>query len=350
MLHKIFIFIFVFTTQLLFSCESQQVVNTKYSVEVNVFSQENGRGLEKDGDILQEVLTSLGCKVNRFVGKESTKDIPYAHINIFSEKFNLKYLSKAQKNWFIPNPEYYLQDLSDLGYIDLVLCRTREVERIFKNLGKETYFMGFTTPDPYLNNVAKDFSRYLHVAGRSPHKGTGVIIQTWNRHDHFPLITVLRKKGVPNDLPGNIEWIKKYLPYDELRVLQNESGVHLCLSETEGFGHYLLEAMACGAVVLTTDAPPMNEFIDHPNCLVPYSSISYQNLGTKYQVEPEGLELKMMEILSLSEEELAAIGSANRKKYLKMDQAFKLKLEHLINGFRKLVSQAPNLETVHFDR
>ena len=37
----------------------------------------------------------------------------------------------------------------------------------------------------------------------------------------------------------------------ELREIQNANLFHLCPSETEGFGHYIVEALSVGAIVLT---------------------------------------------------------------------------------------------------
>jgi hypothetical protein len=65
--------------------------------------------------------------------------------------------------------------------------------------------------------------------------------------------------------------------------MQLESGVHLCVSEREGFGHYLNEARGAAAVVITTEHPPMNELVrPGVGVLVPpdtTSSYEFQVLG-----------------------------------------------------------------------
>jgi len=57
---------------------------------------------------------------------------------------------------------------------------------------------------------------------------------------------------------------------EELLGLQQSSGVHLCPSREEGFGHYINEARALGALVMTTNWAPMNDLVqDHFGVLIP---------------------------------------------------------------------------------
>lgn len=44
-----------------------------------------------------------------------------------------------------------------------------------------------------------------------------------------------------------------------------EAAFFLCPSVMEGYGHYINQARASGGVVVTTDAPPMNELITSPD-------------------------------------------------------------------------------------
>jgi glycosyltransferase involved in cell wall biosynthesis len=50
-------------------------------------------------------------------------------------------------------------------------------------------------------------------------------------------------------------------PALELARLQLGSGVHVCPSEREGYGLYISEARAAGALVIAPDHPPMNELV-----------------------------------------------------------------------------------------
>jgi hypothetical protein len=67
----------------------------------------------------------------------------------------------------------------------------------------------------------------------------------------------------------NLILYTKSLAYEELLGLQQSSGVHLCPSREEGFGHYINEARALGALVMTTNWAPMNELVqDHFGVLI----------------------------------------------------------------------------------
>lgn len=298
-------------------------------LKINLICPANGKGLEIDGNILETALTSFGCHVNWIQKNERSA---MADINLFCEKLEPQLFQHAHLNWFIPNPEYFCDSLSDLKPIDLILCRTKEVERIFKELGHETFFLGFTTFDAHRVCEDKNFNAFLHVAGGSPFKGTKSVSDVWKNNPSLPLLTVITTLGNLANCPSNILWHCKRFSREKLRILQNQSGVHLCLSETEGFGHYLMEAMSCGSVVITVDAPPMNEFIQDPRFLVPYNSTAIQSLGIRYFVATEVIEAKIYEILSMSPAELKAAGDENRLKYMKNDKQFRQNLKSLIDA------------------
>src|SRR5690606_34092893 len=96
----------------------------------------------------------------------------------------------------------------------------------------------------------------------------------------------------------NIRHLLERVDDATLRTLQNSNAIHLCPSEAEGFGHCIAEAMSCGAVTLTTDAPPMNELITpERGVLVNYNRTTKQRSGANYYVDPVDLERKIHDIL-----------------------------------------------------
>lgn len=301
-------------------------------LKINIFSMQNGKGLETDQNILKDTLEHLGHTVQCAFPKK-TQAQTQADINIFVEFIHPQKLSWAKINWFIPNPEWYRQDLELLDRFDLILCRTKEVERIFQKLHKRTYFLSFTSPDCYQVNVPKNYELFAHLPGGSWQKGTLAIKNIWESNSQFPMLMIvnfLKNKLCPAVSFDNLTWIARRLREDDFRALQNHCGIHLCLSETEGFGHYLMEAMSTGAVILTTDAPPMNEFITDSRCLVPYEKTSLQRLAINYHVDPKLLEVKVKNLMSLPQDELEKIGLNNRRRYLQIQQEYFRHLENLL--------------------
>lgn len=327
---KTFIIFLLFLSTSLFGKHVDNETSVKAvdlaSLKVHIFCEARS-GLERDLSILKNALESLGCSVDSF---NSDRNVTQADINIFCETLHPECFSKAKVNWFIPNPEWYTQERKLLNQIDLILCRTHEVDRIFSGLRRKTFFLGFTSDDHRDPYETKDFSSCLHLAGTSWQKGTEPLLDAWGHHPEFPQLNIIRFPENARKVPENVAWINQWMPEDELRALQNRCGLHLCLSETEGFGHYLMEAMAVGAVVVTTDAPPMNEFITDPRCLVPYKAWRKQKLGTNYYVEAAEIEEKMAALLKLPQSELKAIGKTNRRNYLKRQDQFQNRLRKLL--------------------
>lgn len=299
----------------------------------NIISSNNGKGLEKSRSILKNKLLAMGHIVHEKEFDQDNLDISHVDVNIFCERINALALPFASLNWFIPNPECYEQELSLLNSIDLILCRTHEVERIFEGLNKKTYYLGFTSQDCKLLTKEKNYSSYLHLAGGSSFKGSNAILQAWNFHPLMPYLTMVIHYNFPLVLQENLKWVTRKIPTHELQQLQNSCGVHLCLSETEGFGHYLMEAMSTSAVVITTDAPPMNEFITDKRCLVPYLNTKPCRLAIRYFADPDQLRIVVQNLMNLSPEELKQIGEKNRSNYLQKTKEFGENLKRLLNDF-----------------
>ena len=122
-------------------------------------------------------------------------------------------------------------------------------------------YLGWYSRDMYLSNINKNFNQYLHVCGRSIYKQTQTIINIWN--ETLPKLVIVYS---PNDVKlnckplSNIKYITQRLELEDLKKLMNYCGVHICCSETEGFGHYIQEAKSCKSVVITTNGEPMNNF------------------------------------------------------------------------------------------
>lgn len=304
------IYYYLFLSLFLFIVEADA-----HALKINIFSVKNGKGLEMDQKILADALTKLECEVLCKNSWDPEDNVSYADINIFFEILNPVWFPYASANWHIPNPESYVQELTLLEGVDLILCRTKEVERIYKELNKNTYFLGFTSMDCYDPKIPKNYKMFFHLAGGSGHKGTGPILNIWLNNPSLPLLTAIKHDHPLNFTAENLHWITHRIETQALRELQNSYGIHLCPSTTEGFGHYLMEALSTGAVVVTTNAPPMNEFVS--DFLVPYQDSTPQLLAIAYYVDQNALAKTIHTLVNMPIDQLETIGKKNRLLYLK---------------------------------
>lgn len=304
-------------------------------LKIKIITYNNGVGLSQDIDILSSELKKLGHNVE-FIDEYLFLPYPKADINIFLQpscNYHESFMPYAEKNYLIPNQEWCHFSPQEIAQFDKILCKTKEAERIFKPLNPNTFFLGFTCKDCYCKEDKKNYATALHLAGASVHKGTDRVVKVWLANPQFPPLYILKHKEKIFPPPAdNLRIIYDYIPLLNLRNFQNKCGLHICPSETEGFGHYIAEGMSCGAVLVTTDAPPMNEFITDPRCLVGYDRTEPFNLATRYFAHEKKLEGVIAHLLSLPVDELNAIGMENRKKYLEMDRSFKIRLKEILSS------------------
>lgn len=303
-------------------------------LKIRVIGEFNQKGLSRDIQILTDEISALGHIVeavdfHRFK-KKKPKDpaVEVADIQILIQDYSDSLISFGRKNYFIPNPEFCTVTLEQFRSVDLILARTHEVERIFMGCSLPVYYLGFISLDQKIKGSGKDFRKCLHVKGSSPMKGTSEIALGW--HSSFPPITIIDHVGEYKKMPKNVLVIPYFLSDKQLKDLQNSSGIHLCPSKTEGFGHYLVEAMSTGAAVITVDAPPMNEYIADPDFLIkPVRVIKYR-YAEVYSVSAEGIREAMFNVLKMDPLKLEAQGFLNRKKYEEMRENFRSRLKALL--------------------
>lgn len=232
----------------------------------------------------------------------------------------------AKKSVLIPNQEWFRKsNLRMAGCFDAVFCKSRLAERLFSEAGAQARYTGFTTSVARVEAEAPDFSRFLHVAGCSFMKGTRTVVEAWSRHPEWPALTVLGLGGHALDrLPSNVHLVDRFLSEDERQHLQATHGIHVCPSESEGYGHTIAEGMALGAVVVTTDAPPMNELIERDRgFLVVASRQKPMGLDHCYSVAVRDLEAVMEELLTTSLEERAKLGREAKRHFTQTDEFFR---------------------------
>ncbi|NIK01845.1 glycosyltransferase [Xanthomonas cannabis] len=314
---------------------------------MRVISRDNGVGLTRDMVLMAQTLRAGGVPVQELgftsqrlqdTGREARLWASRAlfgrvPLQIFSERVYARCLALGQINLLVPNPEWLLPKwLPLLPRFDAVLCKTHHAERIFQNLGCTTRFIGFTSPDRYDPQVPRQRA-FFHLAGRSTAKGTRVLLETWKQHPEWPLLTVVqnpRTAGKPVVAP-NIDHRVRYLDDAELRRLQNAHLFHLCPSEAEGFGHYLMEALSVGAVTLATDGEPMNELVrpEH-GVLIPAAEVRQRRLASYYYVDAVGIAQAVDAALAMPQVQLDALSANARAFYQANDAAFAARFRNAV--------------------
>ena len=222
----------------------------------------------------------------------------------------------ADKSYIFVNQEYMNDwDITGLQSGSIIpLCKTHESLKTLRNLGiTHAKYVGFGNNKEfkYIDNISKIPNLFIHIVGSSPLKGTKTLIDTWiYKKINYPLIITANNKARGNTnlfkywkslkpkskpLPDIVlkkwkEWTKltsattfhnagvslpqfekiesssvyfcnTELDYSIIQFLQSVAGVHICPSLIEGWGQYIDEGRRAKAVVLTLDAPPMNELI-----------------------------------------------------------------------------------------
>jgi len=249
-------------------------------------------------------------------------------------------LKKAKYQILIPNPEWLDARTHSLaGMCTHVWHKSnfslRRLTPIFPHA--EHSYLGFTSPDPGL--LVSGYESFVHLRGKlATRRNTNSILAHWKVTPSLPDLYVqfyaegadaIQYEGWLSDrnLHVRIGWLKRR----EYLDLASRHGLHLCTSEVEGYGHYINEARAMGALVVTTNGAPMNELVD-ADCgvLVESSSSTPMNFGTRYLINPDDLAPGIDKVLSLSAKERRALGTEARQRFLIDDRRFRRRVRELM--------------------
>jgi glycosyltransferase involved in cell wall biosynthesis len=331
-------------------------------VRANIVSWDGG-GLGTDIDVLFDALVRLGCDVTfkgrrvrrprnrvqsllwtaRVVAAQRWAALthrPRFDVNFFIESLFPEHLPSARVNCLFVHPEWFRdENLAYLSRLDFVLCKTPSGVEAFSRLPVVCRDLAFTSPDKRIAGYRRRGSlRCLHLSGQSAVKGTEAVVEAWSRHPDWPELTVVRRtrrysgEEAPQ-LPSlpNVRYETDFMPEQQLRELQNDCEVHVLPSQAEGYGHVIGEAMGCSAVVVTTDAPPMNELVGPDRgVLIRVARSEPMRRSTRNFVDTGDLEAKLNLIFSMPPERRAELGRNARAWYEAQDARFRRALSDFV--------------------
>ncbi len=241
---------------------------------------------------------------------------PHYDLTIHLENVQPNRIQTGSKNWLIPNQEWFPQNhLHYLSDFDQILCKTKEADRIFKKYHPKTRFISFSSPRIPPEKIAQKntFQKFLHIAGRSRFKGTLPIIEAWEKHPGWPTLELVCEETiVSQDLPPNVNH-RSNLSVEEIQELWSKAEIVLIPSEVEGFGQVLLEALAHGTVLITTNAPPMNELVTKERGFhVEYEHRASLGMGTRYLTTAKHIEQTIQSVMDTPQVDLQTLARRGR--------------------------------------
>jgi hypothetical protein len=309
---------------------------------VILVGKNNGVGLTCDAVLIRQALEGqrevfyCGPRALPMRGLLFNRDHLRDAIIIFIERIHAMWLPFGHRRVIIPNQERFpRRHLWRLGYVDAVLCKSRNACEIFSGYHKNAIYTGFTSPDNLDPSIKPDYNLAFHLAGKSTFKGTQDLLQVWERHPQWPLLTVVAHPNSIWDDSGaaNIRMIKETLTREELVRLQNQCGIHICPSLAEGWGHYIVEGASCRALVVTTDAPPMNEHItEKRGCLIRSTYAGDRHMGRIFKPAPGALEECVQRVLGMRIAEREERGRAAREWYVRSNDTFADRLRSVLDS------------------
>ncbi len=176
--------------------------------------------------------------------------------------------------------DYYTEEtVPFFALYDFLICNTRRHQEVFAWHPQAAFTpwgtdLGIFKP---LDSapVAAGFVTFFHSAGVSPErKGTDLVIKAFARlHGPAKLIIHSQTDLIKNypELAGMMDILikEKRLIIEQKTVpapgLYHLGDVYAYPSRLDGIGLTLAEALACGLPAITSDNPPMNEFVNESN-------------------------------------------------------------------------------------
>lgn len=199
------------------------------------------------------------------------------HLDVvfFNEEYDLGLVETARKCG-VKTVGYYVWELFDPQNVtrckslyDKIICPTKACYEKFKGLGMNNveyiqWGVKLNLFKPFELPVNKRI-RFFHPAGWGglyERRGTQFVIDAFQKlNDPKAELLIHTQIGSGIQEHNNIKIIYGTVPREEIIQMYQNADVAVLPSKWEGLGLTFLEAIGCGLPIITTDAPPMNEFV-----------------------------------------------------------------------------------------
>lgn len=173
--------------------------------------------------------------------------------------------------------DYYTKEtVSFFNIFDFLICNTKRHYSVF-NWHPQIFYVPWGTQTEIFNETQRKLTDneeviFFHSAGMNPYrKGTDIVISAFNKlkSDKAKLI-IHSQTNITKFFPGLKTKINSLLKNKKLKLIEKTvaapglyhlGDIYIYPTRLEGIGLTIAEANACGMPVITTDEPPMNEFI-----------------------------------------------------------------------------------------
>ena len=169
--------------------------------------------------------------------------------------------------------DYYKSETVPFFWLyDFLLCNTWRHYQVFNNHPQVIYIPWGTDLDLFQKEDRQKSGKelvFFHSCGMSPiRKGTDILVNAFQNVSGYTKLIIHSQRAL-DEFPAiesvvekdpRIEWIKGDIGPPGLYHLGD---VYVYPTRLEGIGLTIPEAFASGLPVITTDEPPMNEFVIH---------------------------------------------------------------------------------------
>ena len=210
-------------------------------------------------------------------------------------------------------------------YIKKFLMPTKWGFEFYQTLTGKAHYLPYIIDTDYFKPVIQteiraDFLHNQGFGGAGFRKGTEQVFTAFTQLKGMCQYTTIWVNSQPCEpqhsqiKPNTPGVLLRIQDCAEARDVYRYGKVYVAPSKREGLGLPILEAMACGLPVITTNAPPMNEWFDDPRLLVKVRGSQFLPYGDISMYTPDVYDLMMkMKWCIDHSDEVEGMGIHNRE-------------------------------------